>query len=269
MTETTAPKKTVKMTTTVKKKVDTKARGRPKKVEFMPWEEAREFVRSEQIPSRSKYLLWWDQNQPRNLPHFPYRVYKEWTSWNDFLGTNNEFNKKAGTKWRPILEAMLFVHTLHLRNVDEWLEWTKIEGNLPEDIPARPELVYKDWKSWNQWLGNKPVEVVEVRREAQKLQVYYVTRTKGAPTNVLSFGIEPTLSSMKERWERFKDEVEIVKLFWFDNAKAPLITQILDAFTTPYRGDQKERVATNVWEVLYHLQIHLNTVTPAEASKAS
>lgn len=245
-----------------------KRRGRPKNENYLPWEEARELVRAEMIPSRGKFFSWWEANKPKAIPRFPYRVYtEEWISWNDFLGNDNKFNEKIGTKWKPLLEAVLFVHSLQLKSSEEWMEWCKIEGNLPEDIPARPDLVYENWRTWNHWLGNKPVEAVQARQEAAKIQVYSITHERGSPENVLMFTIEPNLSAIKERWERDKDKLDIVKLFWFDPDKASTIKQIVEALSTSYRGYDRERIVPNVWEIVYHLQMHLNTVTPREANR--
>lgn len=245
-----------------------KRRGRPKNEHYLPWEEARELVRGEMIPSRGKFFAWWEANKPKAIPRFPYRVYtEEWVSWNDFLGTNNKFNEKIGTKWKPLLEAVLFVHSLQLKSAEEWMEWCKIEGNLPEDIPARPDLVYENWRTWNHWLGNKPVEAVQMRQEAAKVQVYSITHEQGSPGNVLLFTIEPNLSAIKDRWERSEGKLEIVKLFWFDPEKAQLVKQIVEALSSSYQGYDRERVVPNVWEIVYHLQMHLNTVTPKEANR--
>lgn len=245
-----------------------KKRGRPKNDNYLPWEDARELVRNEMIPSRGKYHSWWDANKPKAIPRFPYRVYtEEWTSWNDFLGTNNKFNEKIGTKWKPLLEATLFVHSLKLKTAEEWMTWCKGEGNLPVDIPARPDLVYEDWRTWNHWLGNKPAEVVQVRQEAQKVQVLSITHEEGSPQNVLLFTVEPSLGAVKERWQRSNGSLSIVKLFWFEQEKAPVIKEITEALSSSYQGFERERIVPNVWEIVYHLQMHLNQVTRAEANR--
>ena len=57
-----------------------KKRGRPKNENYLPWDEARAFIRDELLPSRGKFFEWWDRNKPKAIPRFPYRVYKEWTT---------------------------------------------------------------------------------------------------------------------------------------------------------------------------------------------
>lgn len=241
-----------------RKKAKATRRGRPKNQNYLSWEEAREFVRSEMIPSRGKFREWYERNKPKTIPPFPYRVYKEWISWNDFLGNENKFNEKIGTKWRPLLDATIEVHKLGLHTQTQWMEFAKTD-QLPEDIPARPDLVYDDWRSWSHWLGNRPVEAIEIKQEAQRAQVYFIIHDPVVPLNVLTFGIESSLASMKQRWER--EKFEIVKMFWYQPDKAAIAKQIVEALSTPYQGNDRERIVPNVWEICWYLSMELQVIS--------
>lgn len=238
-----------------------KRKGRPRNTNYLSYEEAREFIRSEMLPSRGKFHEWWDRNKPKAIPKFPYRVYtEEWVSWNDFLGTDNKFNEKVGTKWQPLMEAIKFVHTLKLGSQTEWLEWCRIPGNLPKDIPARPDLVYDKWRGWTHWLGNKPVEVLAAKQEALKTQVFYLIHEQNTPQNIILCGVEPGgLPAMKDWWER--EQFDIVKLFWYDPAHSNRIKYIVDSLSSMYQDYDKQRLVPNVWELTYHLQMTLELVT--------
>jgi hypothetical protein len=247
-------------------KKDSKKRGRPKNVHYLSWNEAREAMRSEMLPSRGKFFDWWDRNKPKVIPRFPYRVYQEeWTSWNDFLGTNNKFNDKVGIKWRPMVEANAWSIKHGLKSQSEWLEFCRIEGNLPEDIPARPDLVYDEWRSWGHWLGNRPVEAIEAKQEiAQKVHIYYIIHESDVPGNVLTFGIEPGGQSvLKARWET--ERFDVVRMFWYDHSKADIIKQIVESLSSPYTGYERQRIVPNVWEIVWHLQMHLEMITRPSA----
>lgn len=251
------------------KKADAKPRGRPKNANYLPWAEAREFVRGEMLPSRGKFFEWWDRNKPKTIPRFPYRVYTaegEFTSWNDFLGTNNKFNDKIGIKWRPFLEATAWAIKLGLKSQDEWMEYCRQEeSGVPKDIPARPDLVYDEWRSWSHWLGSRPAQKIEAQQEiAKKIQVFYIIHeAEQTAQNVLKFGVEPAgLTSMKARWE--DQQFTIVKMFWYDPTKSAVINQIIEAFSRPYQGNNSERIVPNVWEIVYHLQMHLDQITPKD-----
>lgn len=233
--------------------------GRPRNKNFLPWAEAREFIRSEMIPSRGKFQEWWDRNKPKTIPRYPYRVYKEWTTWNDFLGNENAFNEKIGTKWIPLDEAIPIIHPLKIKTYAEWMEFVKIPGNLPPNVPARPDLVYDKWRSWNHWLGNKVVEVVQAKQEAQKTQVYYIIHETDAPGNVLTFGVETGgVASLKERWSY--EKFDVIRMFWYEPDKGALLRQIVEATTTSYLGNDHQRIAPNVWETVYHIAMQLDQV---------
>jgi hypothetical protein len=239
-----------------------KKRGRPKNENYLGWEEARAFMRGEMIPSRGKFFEWWDRNKPKAIPRFPYRVYQEeWTSWNDFLGTNNKFNEKIGTKWRPFLEATSWAIKLGLKSQVEWMEYCKQENLLPADIPARPDLVYDDWRGWTHWLGNRPVEAIQARQEiAKKIQVYYIVQYPDVPGNILTFGVDPAgLTSFKARWEH--EKFIIVRMFWYEPEKADKIRRIVEALSSPYLGDERQRLVPNVWEIAYYLQMEMDQIT--------
>lgn len=240
-------------------KAEGKTRGRPKNENYIPYVEAREFIHGELIPSRKKYHEWWDRNKPKAIPRYPYRVYKDWVSWNDFLGTDNEFGVRVGRQWRPMDEAITWVHSLKIESYPKWMEWCK-ENTLPDDIPARPDLVYNNWRTWNHWLGNRPIEALEAIREARKLAVYYIIHIPGVPENVFTFGMDPVgPTSFKERWER--EKFTIIRMFWYEPEQAERVKHILESLSSPYLGDDKQRICPNFWEINYHLELTLQRIT--------
>ena len=62
-------------------------------------------------------------------------------------------------EYRPFAEARAFVQSLGLTSGAEWNQYCvgqmPEKGKKPEDIPATPNVVYKDhgWISWGDWLG--------------------------------------------------------------------------------------------------------------------
>lgn len=235
-----------------------KQAGRKKNADFLSYTEAREFMHGELIPSRKNFHEWWDRNKPKAIPRFPYRVYKEWTSWNDFLGTNNEFGLNTTRTWRPMEEAALWVHSLRIESYTKWLDYCK-ETGLPNDIPTRPDLVYRNWKTWGHWLGNRPVETLEMIKEAQRLQIYYIIHEADVPQNVFTFGVEPMGPTVfKERWER--EKFDIMRMFWFDPEHSNHIQRIIDGLSTPYLDNMNQRICPNMWEINYYLEITLQRI---------
>lgn len=228
---------------------------------FLPFLEAQKLVQDEMIPSRSKYLEWWEANKPKALPRFPYRVYKDWVSWNDFLGTNNKF-QDVSKKWRSLEEATMWAHTLKLQSYKQWMDWCREnKDKLPGDVPARPDLVYEKWMSWNHWLGSKPREAIEAIQEAEKKRIFYIIHYPDVPGNVMTYGTVDGLAALKERWEH--DKFTVVRLFWLDPSKTDKVQNILSTLSTPYLGDDKQRITPNVYEIIFYLEMNLETVRNA------
>jgi hypothetical protein len=73
------------------------------------------------------------------------------------------WDRLAKLSWRPFVEARAFVHTLKLKNTEEWRRFTKGQihekGVLPADIPANPNQTYEKegWKGMGDWLGTDRV----------------------------------------------------------------------------------------------------------------
>ena len=80
-----------------------------------------------------------------------------WVDWGDWLGTDTVATSLR--EYRTFEEAREFVRSLGLKSQLEWVKYHKGEmpekGVKPEDIPAKPDHVYKDngWCGWGDWLG--------------------------------------------------------------------------------------------------------------------
>lgn len=244
--------------------------SQPKRTsKYLPFEEAREFVRSEQIPSRSKYDEWWQTNKPKTIPRWPYRVYdKQWTTWNDFLGTNNEFTARKASNWLSHDEAVEFVHKLKLENQQQWMEYTK-SGEKPANIPARPDLVYtKVWRGWSYWLGRDAAKQLEFQQRIQASPVYFIIHERDYPSNVYTFGIENRgLASIKRRYEATK--CDIIKMYWYKPEEADFVDRVVQTLSTPFGDYSQTRLVQNIWEVMYYLHSRLTAVTKEEALAAA
>jgi hypothetical protein len=157
-------------------------------------------------------------------------------------------------------DAIHYVHALKIKTQREWLDFCKNPANqVPENIPRRPDVVYNQWVSWNHWLGNKPVEALQAKVEAQKTAVFYIIHEQDVPGNVFTYGVEQTgISAVKEWWDR--EQFDIVKLFWYEPDKGTVIKNIIDILSTPYIGDDKQRITPNVWMIVEELQLIMNTI---------
>jgi len=125
-----------------------------KELDFLPYEEAREFVRKLGFKNSSEWRKYC-KNKPTNIPANPEKTYKGkgWINFSDFIGTNNIRNKDK--KILTFLESLVFSRSLGLKNEKEWRVW-KRQHEVPENIPPKPEVYYKEsgWMGYSYWLQN-------------------------------------------------------------------------------------------------------------------
>jgi len=131
---------------------------------YKSFAEAREFAIALGLKSKQ---AWDDYTQgkcsglPERPPDIPVRPavfyrYEGWSGFPDFLGYS------SGRKYRYFNDARNFVRSLQLSSIIEWRQYCQGEilnrGVKPADIPASPNMVYREWISCPDFLGNGMVE---------------------------------------------------------------------------------------------------------------
>lgn len=125
--------------------------------EWLPFEEAREYVRGVGLKNSEEYYEWEKTDRPDNIPSNPMKIYENsgWVDIGDYIGT---FNKWWGNvEWRNFIDAREYVRGLGLKS--EKTDWRRVtkEKWFPSDIPASPWNVYEnEYLSMGDWLGTKP-----------------------------------------------------------------------------------------------------------------
>ena len=121
---------------------------------WMPFGEARDFVKSLKLKSSSDWNTLDKKSLPKEVPRRPSSAYKNsgWISWGDFLGYKGK--RKSNVKYLDFGEAKRVVHKLKLRSVRDWSNYTK-GGDIPDKIPKDPRAIYLNngWKGMGDWLG--------------------------------------------------------------------------------------------------------------------
>jgi hypothetical protein len=122
------------------------------KQKYLPFKEAREYVRGLHFKNQKEFRKWHKSEKPPDIPSTPRRTYKkEWKGWGDWLGTGNiaTFNKEI----LPFEEAKKIVLEHKFKNMEQYQKW--VTTKKPPDIPFNPDRVYKNkgWISWGDWLG--------------------------------------------------------------------------------------------------------------------
>lgn len=140
--------------------LELKAWDKLAKLSWMPFEEAREFVRRLGLNS---FAMWKNYSlselKPKDLPRSPDDVYKKngWISWGDFLGTSNvAFSHR---NYQSFIKARSYVQSLNLKSQRDWLKYCKSKEK-PMDIPSAPHIVYKGngWIGYGDWLGTNTMK---------------------------------------------------------------------------------------------------------------
>jgi superfamily II DNA or RNA helicase len=132
---------------------------------YLPYEEARAFVRSLDLKNELEWIRFCKGQLPEkgilpsNIPASAKKVYASegWNGIGDWLGTGRIAN--INIIYRRFAHARAFVHSLKLKNRDEWQKYCKGQmpevGTLPADIPANPDNTYatEGWNGIGDWLG--------------------------------------------------------------------------------------------------------------------
>ena len=94
------------------------------------------------------------------------------------------------SKWRSFKEAKKFARSLKLKNLGDWRTYCT-SGKKPKDIPSRPDVKYKEWISYPDFLGTVTMSYknhqfwpfLESRDYVRKLHLSGVTEWKKFSTS--------------------------------------------------------------------------------------
>ena len=133
------------------------------KFNWMPFEEARDFVRSLKLKRQEEYWEYIRKEKPYSLPFSPSEIYKDkgWISYPDFMGYKSLFREVLS-----YIEAKKIVQKYNLKSSAEWRDFDK--SHIPDNIPKRPSNAYKNkgWISWSDFLG------YDIKRRSNNLEYY-------------------------------------------------------------------------------------------------
>ena len=120
---------------------------------WMKFKNAKKFLKSKNIKSKSHYDIFIKENKISNLPTNPAIIYsKEWLSMGDFLGTDYVAPQKR--KFKTYENAKLYVQSLNLKSKKVLQQKVK-QGELDPEIPLNPQVLYKNngWMNWGDFFG--------------------------------------------------------------------------------------------------------------------
>jgi superfamily II DNA or RNA helicase len=136
------------------------------KVNWRPFEEAREWVRGLGLRGAEEWHEYCAKGipgkppRPSDVPANPKRVYADhgWNRMGDWLGTGTVATHQR--VYRALPEARHFVRSLGLKCHRDWRDYCagrfKNKPALPADVPRAPHHQYRDqgWIGYGDWLGS-------------------------------------------------------------------------------------------------------------------
>jgi hypothetical protein len=120
---------------------------------YRRFDDARAFVRSLRLPNVQAWQDFCRSGQlPDDIPTTPHKTYREqFQGYGDWLGTGNVWT--GNRSYRRFDDAHAFALSLNLPNKRAWQDFCR-SGQLPDDIPATPDLVYREqFRGYGDWLG--------------------------------------------------------------------------------------------------------------------
>jgi len=127
----------------------------PQNRKFKSYEEVQKIAIDLGIDSKNAWFKYWKENdKPKDIPFHPERTYaNQWEGWGEFLGTVNIHPRDR--ELVSYEEAKNFVQINNIKSISEWQTFCS-EGNVPDNIPHSPLMVYDECKLWNDFLGKPP-----------------------------------------------------------------------------------------------------------------
>jgi hypothetical protein len=124
---------------------------------WMSYRAAQFTVQDYGIKSARQYRKWWMRVKPKCLPKIPDKVYPEWVSWPEFLGTEHEEFTYEGKDFIQFWDAVKVLAPMKIQSREEYAALAK-NGKIPENIPRSPHRYAgyaNDWKGWNLFLSKE------------------------------------------------------------------------------------------------------------------
>lgn len=89
---------------------------------------------------------------PEFLPKAPNRVFIDWTTWGDYLGTGNIQTHKKKDIYLTYEQSKIYLKD----NFDFKSSIDFKKTKTPPFIPKKPYNIYKEWIGWHDFLGYEP-----------------------------------------------------------------------------------------------------------------
>ena len=193
-----------------------------RKSKYPPYDQAKAAAIDLNLASANKYREWIKDKKIEYLPAYPERVYKEWVSWNDYLGNQNVFGgdvQVVRPYWDAIRWAQEFCTIHSLDRIEDWSNyWKEHKDELPDDIPLNPDAKYKEeWDSWKTWLGTDiRGRLIAAKENTALLCICTKDSLKVAGNKFTIIQAEKGESELRSRLNKDK-ELKVVRCYRIEN----------------------------------------------------
>ena len=205
---------------------------RRRRANWLKYDQAARIAKEAGCVSRKSFWDWHAAARPNNIPKMPQRVYKEWTTWGEFLGTNNTFQIYEKGSYRQYWEAVRWAQkTCKEHKLTRSLDWLHYydanEESIPNDIPKNAHYHYKeDWLGWATWLGSN-IEATIVSQQ-QEIAVFALCTQSWSSANVIRVVVaNDGIEELKEKMEA--DNLTPVRVYQFEKDNAQQASDIINA----------------------------------------
>ena len=121
-----------------------KERGKQRRYSnFLSYKDAKLKVSSLGIQSAKEF----NKKKISDIPSRPNNFYEEWETWGDFLGNGRVAARLK--KFEDFSKGKKIARSLKVKSIRDY------HTSRPDNIPAHPKQYYKEWVSWDDWLGRK------------------------------------------------------------------------------------------------------------------
>jgi hypothetical protein len=103
---------------------------------------------------------WKKMEKPEFIPKYPTRVFSEFTTWGDFLGTNRKHNIEYSKNYLSYIDAIEYIKNMNIKSGADWIKKYKL-GHIPTELfPKKPQRYYqkRGWASWGHFLSTGRVQ---------------------------------------------------------------------------------------------------------------
>ncbi len=122
---------------------------------------------------------------PAHFPRIPDEYFQRkgnWKGWLDFFGYPKQIKRSSFMSYP---QAMIIARNAKIKNSTDYRSWKE----RPVNMPARPEISYKEWEDWPVFLGEnyqKPDPVRNIKLKLSDVRIIKHQLQLGVPGAVLA-----------------------------------------------------------------------------------